>query len=265
MCCTQHNLPQVENRNPAELTGRDVHVWPIRIEAPDTVVARFQPLLAPDETARAARFHFDHLQRRFILSRGALRILLGHYLDIAADRIEFSYGSRGKPSLAAPAGIHFNASHSGDVALLAFTLHCEIGVDVEKMRPISDMRGIASRFFCAEESTELMALPPEERERAFFLCWTRKEAYLKAVGEGLYAPLNDFCVTLRPGEPARFIHLRNDAAAAKAWTLHDLDAAPGHAAALAYHDAPRQVHLLPLADPAGLLVSNFTGFRRPRL
>ena len=162
----------------------------------------FSQLLAPDETARAARFHFDHLQRRFILSRGALRILLGHYLDIAANRIEFRYGSRGKPSLAAPAGIHFNASHSGDVALFAFTLHCEIGVDVEEMRPISDMREIASRFFCAEESTELMALPADERERAFFLCWTRKEAYLKAVGEGLYAPLNDFCVTLRPGEPA---------------------------------------------------------------
>ena len=107
-------------------------------------------------------------KRRFILSRGALRILLGHYLDIAANRIEFRYGSRGKPSLAAPAGIHFNASHSGDVALFAFTLHCEIGVDVEEMRPIPDMQEIASRFFCVEESTELMALPAERARACVF-------------------------------------------------------------------------------------------------
>src|SRR5208282_2181592 len=119
-----------------------------------------------------------------------LRVLLGHYLGVAPGGIEFSYGPKGKPRLAAPVDVRFNISHSGGLALFAFTLDCEIGVDVEHIRPLRDMQEIASRFFCAEEATELMSLPAHGREQAFYLCWTRKEAYLKAVGEGLSEPID---------------------------------------------------------------------------
>jgi 4'-phosphopantetheinyl transferase len=126
-------------------------------------------------------------------------------------------------------------------------------VDVEQVRPLEDMTKVSSHFFSREESEELLSLPPDERERAFFLCWTRKEAYVKAVGNGLSIPLDSFRVTLRPGEPSRFLHLDHDVSAAQAWTLHDLEMANGYAAALAYRDAPRPVQLQPLLGMEELL------------
>jgi 4'-phosphopantetheinyl transferase len=236
-----------------ELAGRSVELWPVRLDASDVVFARFRRILAPDEAARAARFRFDHLRRSFILSRGALRILLGNYLSVAPGGIRFCYGSKGKPALADPVPIQFNASHSGALALFAFTLGCEVGVDVEQIRRLQDMQEIASRFFCSEETAELMSLPSDERERAFFFCWTRKEAYVKAVGEGLSIPLDGFRVTLRPNEPARFIHLAHDTSATEAWTLHSVDPAPHYAAALAYRDLPRPVRMLSAVEPVELL------------
>ncbi len=214
---------------------------------------QFERLLAPDEKERAARFRFDHLRRSFVLARGALRTLLGGYLQTSPVSIEFEYGSKGKPALVAPAPIHFNASHSGGLAVFAFTCGCEIGVDVEKIRPIEEMRNIADHFFCPEEAAELMSLAAEQREYAFFLCWTRKEAYIKALGDGLSAPLNRFRVTMQPNQPARFLHLQGDANAARDWTLHDLHLVSDYAAALAYRDAERPVTALPLTDPARLL------------
>jgi 4'-phosphopantetheinyl transferase len=238
---------------PLELAGRSVDVWPVRLEASDTVVARFERVLEPGETARAARFRFDHLQRSFILSRGALRVLLGRYLEISPGGVQFRYGPKGKPSLASPGPLQFNASHSGALALFAFTLEREIGVDVEHIRALPDMQQIASRFFCAEEAEELSLIPTDQRERAFFSCWTRKEAYVKAVGEGLSAPLDSFRVTLRPGEPARFIHVAHDTAAADAWMLHNVEPASHYVAALAYQDGLRPVHVRPPIEPAELL------------
>jgi 4'-phosphopantetheinyl transferase len=222
-------------------------------QAPDAVVEQFRPFLTPDETDRGARFRFEHLQRSFILARGALRVLLGRYLETAPRDVEFSYGAKGKPSLAALAGLQFNASHSDGLALFAFTADCEIGVDVEAIRPMPDMEEIAKRFICAEESAELMSIPAEERDQSFFLCWTRKEAYIKATGEGLSAPLDAFRVTLRPDEPARFVHFSNDRAAALAWTMHDLRLGPGYAGALAYRDAPRRLEIFPPVSPKQLL------------
>ncbi len=236
-----------------EFTGRAVHVWPVLTQAPDAVVEHFQLLLAPDETDRAGRFRFDHLRRSFILARGALRILLGRYLNTAPGGIEFGYGSKGKPALAARNALQFNASHSGDLALFAFTTDCEIGVDVERIRPMPDIEDVAKRFFCAEETAELMSLPAGQREHGFFLCWTRKEAYIKATGEGLSTPLDAFRVTLRPSEPAGMVHLERDPSAAQAWTLHDLTPAPGYAAALAYRDSPRPLEKFPFFNPKQLL------------
>ena len=204
-------------------------------------MAYFQSLLAPDERERAGRFVFDYLRHWYTVSRGALRILLGRYLDTDPAGIRFEYGEKGKPRLAEKSRIRFNASHSGDLAVYAVTLHCDIGVDVERIRPLASLHEIAARFFCAEETTELMALPEEQREAAFFRCWTRKEAYIKAIGDGLSVPLDDFAVSLRPGEPARLVHIGHDPAAAAAWTLQNLEALSGYAAALAYRDVERAV------------------------
>ncbi|MDQ6708758.1 MAG: 4'-phosphopantetheinyl transferase superfamily protein [Acidobacteriota bacterium] len=237
-----------------KLTGRDVHIWPVRTpistQGPEL---EFFPFLSPDERERAARFRFEHLQRAFTVTRGALRVLLGHYLDTSPGSLHFEYGPNGKPQLAWPVRVKFNVSHSGELAVFAFALDCELGVDIEHIRPMPDMRGIAAQYFCEEEAAELMTLPADLRERAFFLCWTRKEAYIKALGDGLSAPLNGFRVTLRPDEPARFVHLERDLDAAGKWTLHDLDSCRHYAGALAYGGLPRPILLKPLGDAAGLL------------
>jgi 4'-phosphopantetheinyl transferase len=237
----------------AELAKRTVDVRAVRLQAPDEAVARYECILAPEERQRAARFAFPHLQRGFVLARGALRVLLARLLETAPDRIRFVYGVKGKPTLAAPGRVRFNMSHSGGLAVFAFTLDCELGVDVEEIRPLDDLAQIAARFFCAGETAELMSLPVEERTAAFFRCWTRKEAYIKAIGDGLSAPLDGFAVTLRRGEAARLVHLAGDPAAARAWALHALDLSPGYEGALAYRDAERAVRVLPAVDAGQLL------------
>ena len=234
-----------------ELASRTVHVWSVPTVASAGISLRFERTLSPDERERADRFRFAYLRESFIVARGALRVLLGRYLGLSPADIQFTYNGKGKPALAAPSGLCFNASHSGGLALFAFTPNCEIGVDVEQIRPLPDMQNIANRFFCSAEASELATLSANQRTSAFFLCWTRKEAYIKAIGEGLFEPLDGFRVTLQPSQPARFMHLPHDALGA--WKLHNLHVVPGYAAALAYRDAERPVALSPLNDPADLL------------
>jgi 4'-phosphopantetheinyl transferase len=236
-----------------DLPGRTIHVWAVRTDGPSAVAERFEPLLGADEKSHAARFRFDHLRCSFIIARGVLRTLLANYLNISPINIQFKYGARKKPALPPPASIDFNMSHSGGLAVFAFTVGCEVGVDVERIRPLQDAQDIADRFFCSEEAAELMSLSADQREHGFYLCWTRKEAYIKAIGDGLYAPLDGFRVTLQPSQPARFMHIAHDTNAAKAWTLHDLQLAPSYAAALAYRDPERPLAVLPIIDPAALL------------
>src|SRR5471030_1076578 len=231
-----------------DLCGRDVHVWTLRTGGSGAVAAKFEPVLAPVERAHAKRFRFDHLRHSFVITRGALRYLLGRYLDLHPSIIRFGFGPKGKPALASAAGIEFNATHSGGLAVFAFTVGRQIGVDLEQIRPLTGTQHIADRFFCPEEAADIVSLPPSERERDFFCCWTRKEAYVKAIGDGLSAPLDEFRVTVHPNEPARMIHLAHDKNAAKAWTLHDLSLASGYAAALAYRDRQRSVFVFPIRD-----------------
>jgi 4'-phosphopantetheinyl transferase len=193
------------------------------------------------------------MQRTFAIARGTLRILLSRYLGCAAREIRFCYGNRGKPSLAGTPRLQFNMSHSGAMALFAFTLDCAIGVDIEQIRPIQDMNDIAARFFAPDETASLMSLAASERERAFFRCWTRKEAFIKATGDGLSTPLDSFSVTLDPGDAARFVRLPADAEALGAWSVHDLVVAPDYAAAAAYPDSARTITVVPLTHPATLL------------
>ncbi len=241
------------------LPGRDVHIWILRTRASDVVAAKFELFLAPDEKKRAERFRLCHLHRSFIVTRGFLRCLLGRYLDRHPASLRFNYGSKGKPALAPSDGIEFNATHSGGLAVFAVTLNCQIGIDLEQIRPVTETQHIADSFFCSEEAAEIRSFPPNERQRAFFCCWTRKEAYIKATGDGLSAPLNDFRVALQPYESVRFIHLSHDTSAAEAWTLHDLCLAPNYAAAMAYRDRPRPISIFPAIDPEEFSAGSLTG------
>ena len=237
------------------LRGRDVHVWSVRTDDGEAEVPRFRLVLSPPERDRAAKFRFKGLRNGFILGRGALRLLLGRYLDICPDAVQFRYGGNQKPALAPEHRVKFNVSHSGGLAVFAFTLDREIGVDVEQIRSVPDMTAIAKRFFCLEEAADLMSLAASERARAFFRCWTRKEAYVKALGNGLSEPLDSFRVTVNPDVPAGLVHVAHDSRAAKLWTLHDLALAPGYEGTLAYRDSPRPLKLFPTLKPTGLLLA----------
>jgi 4'-phosphopantetheinyl transferase len=235
------------------LSRQAVHIWRFPLEAAPAVVASLEDILSPDECERAARFGFDHLRISYICGRGALRHLLGRYLRVSPSSIRFAYGPKGKPALADQASLQFNLAHAGKLAAAALTVGCEIGVDLEPFRPLPDLEQVARRFFCPEETAEILSLPSGERERAFFLCWTRKEAYIKAVGEGLALPLINFRVTVHPGDPARLLHIGHSQASARAWTLEDLFLAPDFAAAIAYRDRPRTVTIHPILEIADLL------------
>jgi 4'-phosphopantetheinyl transferase len=237
-----------------ELAGRDIHVWAVQLFAPDNVVERCFVILSPDEKARAERFVFGHHRRAYVLSRCILRALLGRYISLPATDIQFSYGSKGKPHLLElNSRVRFNCSHSAGMVLYAITRHRDLGIDIEKIRPLQDMEEIAQRFFCPEEVRELWSFMPPEREAAFFRCWSRKEAYVKAVGDGLSIPLDTFCVTLAPGDSAGFVYFGNDRELAREWTLHDITTMDGYAAAIAYHDAPRPLRSAPVMTAAEVL------------
>lgn len=223
----------------------EVEVWTVPLDPPEAEVAALAALLAPDEAARAARFRFERHRRRFTVGRGALRTLLGGYLGVPAREVAFGYGAKGKPYLAErpggpplPLALHFNLSNSDELALVALCREAEVGADLERLRPMPDGLDIAERFFSAAERQALAAQPPEERDRAFFRCWTRKEAYLKAVGDGITAPLDAFDVTLGPGEPPRMLSIDGDPARAAAWALVHVEPAAGYLGALALPARP---------------------------
>ena len=218
------------------LPGDEVHVWRARLDAPPERVRRLFDVLAPDERERAGRFHFQRDRDRFTVARGLLRGILGGYLNSAPERLRFEYGAQGKPTLAAghnPGGLRFNVSHSEGVALFAVTRGREVGVDVERVSARVSCEEIAGRFFSPREVAGLRALPAASREAAFFDCWTRKEAYIKACGAGLSLPLDGFDVTLAPGEPAALLENRLDPAEVSRWSLRELHPWPGFAAAVA--------------------------------
>lgn len=239
---------------PQALDGRAVHLWVLRLEAAESTFDRACSWLADDEMARAGRFRFDRHRRAYVLGRAALRTLLGSYLGIAPAEVRFAYGPQGKPALAdSSSSLRFNASNSGDLAACAFTRGCEIGVDIERHRPVRDLEHIADRFFSPQEAAEVLALPDPDKEQGFFNCWTRKESYIKAMGGGLSIPLDSFQVTLGPGEAPRMVSLGGSTEAARCWTLHDFAPAEGYTGAIAYPDALRVIVEQPLVPAAEIL------------
>jgi 4'-phosphopantetheinyl transferase len=226
------------------LQAGDVDVWYIDLAVAAGTVARLAAGLSPGEQERAGRFMFERDRRRFVVARSALRALLGRYLDVPPRELAFVYGAHGKPALeGAHAALEFNVSHSGDVAVVAAGWNRALGVDVEAWRALPDLAALAARVFAPAERAVLDALAAIDRPAAFFRCWTRKEAFIKATGQGLAQPLDGFVVSLGPGEPARFVDIGGDAAALARWTLHDLAPGEGYAGALVVEGAPRAVRV----------------------
>lgn len=220
---------------PPPLTADEVHVWRIALDMGEAALARLRDTLAGDERQRTERYHFETDRRHFLAGRGALRCLLAAYLRRRPEDVGFTYSNYGKPLLAGEDGtrLRFNLTHSHGLALLAVALGRDLGVDLERIRADLEGEQLAERFFSPSEVAALRSLPIELRRQAFFHCWTRKEAYIKANGKGLSLPLDGFDVTLRPGEPAALLATPHDPAEARRWSLRNLEPGDGFAGALA--------------------------------
>ena len=208
---------------------REVHLWVASLEGSKENAQNYRELLSAEEKERASKYVFERDRLHFVLCRGILRELLGGYLSLPGKSIEISCGLRGKPVLAGPVqnDLRFNLSHSHGFAVFAFSIGQELGVDAEHIREDVEAEEIAQRYFSIEERAELSRLEGADKAKGFFLCWTRKEAYLKARGDGLATPLDSFSVTLTPDAPARLVSEDADR-----WSLHSLELAKGWAAAL---------------------------------
>lgn len=211
----------------------EVHVWRVDLEQPEELVQTFRSTLEENERSRADRFHFEKDRRAFTVSRGFLRRVLASYLETKPEAVRFAYGPYGKPALDGEhknSSLRFNMSHSRGAGLVAVTEDREVGVDVEYVRADFATEEIARRFFSPREVETFNALPNTQQVAAFFRCWTRKEAYIKAIGRGLSQPLDGFDVTLAPEVPPAL--LRADGDDASRWSLSDIDVGNDYAAAL---------------------------------
>ncbi|HVZ39813.1 MAG TPA: 4'-phosphopantetheinyl transferase superfamily protein [Candidatus Kapabacteria bacterium] len=219
---------------PPELTAGHVHVWSIPLAVSPKELMSLRHILQPDERERAARFLRDRDRAHFVAARGMLREVLGAYLGSNPANVRFCYGAYGKPELAPEheSDLRFNLSHSGELALCAVTTGCSVGVDLERIRPDIEFESIALRFFSAQEVHAFSLLSDDVRPRAFFNCWTGKEAYIKAIGEGLSMPLDQFDVVFTPGEPAAIHRGREYPEGTQRWELTRLDVGREYAAAL---------------------------------
>ena len=192
------------------LPDDEIHVWRASLDQEPAVAADLKDTLSEDEKARATRFHFERDQCRFIVARGLLRRMLADYLRQEPNALRFCYGPKGKPSLRVSntwlPEISFNLAHTNGQAVYAFALSRCLGIDIEMIRDDFPAIEIAKRFFSLKEIDQLLDLSRDERHEAFFLGWTRKEAYIKALGEGLHIELDSFSVTLLPGREACFLH-----------------------------------------------------------
>jgi len=211
-----------------ELRPAEIHVCAVALAASPVCIAKLEGVLSPEERQRARRFRTAELTQAFVAGRGILRTILGGCLHLPPSDVPLEYGERGKPRIRGGGRLRFNLSHSGGQALYALAVDCEVGVDLERIRPMPDCESIAERFFSAAEQRDLRSAPPRQREAAFFTCWTRKEAYIKAVGDGLSLPLDSFRVSLLPSEPPT-LDARGDS---QEWSLFDVSPGQSYAAAL---------------------------------
>jgi 4'-phosphopantetheinyl transferase len=202
----------------------DLHL--IRLDLSSAATAACRHLLSADERLRADRFATPRLRNRWLVSRAGLRDIIARYCRKRPSAVRFHRDRSGKPVLSgekSAAALHFNLSHSGSIAAVAVTTAGPVGVDVEYLRPISDWRRVARRFFSVSENSQLSTVQEVQRELAFYCCWTRKEAVIKATGEGLTAELDSFDVSLKPGKPAAVLCDRSEHQRSGPWQLRHFD------------------------------------------
>jgi 4'-phosphopantetheinyl transferase len=225
------------------LTNHEIHVWRAVLDCESAELQQLFALLAPEEQQKAARFHFEKDRNHYGAARGLLRLILSSYLSEDPQNLRFTYNLYGKPALDSGL-LQFNVSHSHGMALYAVAQRCQVGIDLEYMRTDFRWRQIVEQYFSAQECKALLQLPESQQCQAFFDGWTRKEAYIKAKGQGLSIPLNQFDVSLSPAEPAALLCTRWDPQEAAQWTLHALTPGEGYAGAIAIQSRDSQLSQL---------------------
>ena len=221
----------VPDKHPS-LGLHEVHVWKIGLLASQAQLQQLGTLLSGDERERADRFRFDRHRRRFITGRAVVRILLGRYTNRAPEALDFSYNPQGKPALKDAGSLEFNFTNSRDLALLCVARQTQLGIDLEHLGRHADYAGIVTRFFAEREVEELFSLPESQRHGAFLTGWTRKEAYIKALGTGLSLPLDRFVVTIDPQVFPVLISADDRPDEQDRWVFRHLEPEPGYVASL---------------------------------
>lgn len=205
--------------NPIDLKPNTIHIWSVNFIVNDEAFNVYHSLLSEDEKLRASRFKFYKDKRCYVVTKGVLRLLSERYLNIDAKDIKFEYEDYGKPKFKHKTNLNFNVSHSGDIAIIGFVFDHTIGVDIEKIKNDFDTFEIAANFFSKKEISALREIPKSEQHIAFYRCWTRKEAFIKAKGTGLSFPLNEFAVTLDSDLEAKLIETQWDISEKEQWQL----------------------------------------------
>lgn len=224
-----------------QLSSQTVHIWQTRLIQSSQKLEFYQSILAADEIKRARRFKFERDQQAFVIARGTLRMILSNYLSLSPEQIQFKYSSHGKPSLDHdPLLLHFNLSHTHEIAIYAIALQENIGIDIEYCREI-EVISLAKRFFCDSEYQWLNSLNSEEQYAAFFRLWTCKESYLKATGEGLTG-LKDIEIVTPLDTPLKILKVSQDSELAKHWILKKIETPKNYVATLAIKGSNYQFH-----------------------
>ena len=228
----------------------EVHVWTVNLDVPSGTIARLSAYLASEEHERSARFRFERDRERFIVAHGVLRDLISRYLEVEPGQISYACNEFGKPDLSPKFGsrLNFNLSHSAGIALIAITADADVGIDVERIRTRFEYADFARFFFSAAENEYLMNLPRDHRTEAFFSCWTKKEAYLKACGKGLSISPDRFSVPLENDgvrTPIDLLVTSNDTHPDKRWSMYTLAPAPCYVGALAIEGGGRRLSQWP--------------------
>ena len=230
-----------------------VEVWIVDLAVNSEVLQQALTLLSRHEIETSNRLKFENLKNRYVVAHAVLRTLLAHYLQVLPQDLHFTCGPNGKPSLTHFPQLRFNMSHSGTVAAFAFTSNCEIGIDLEGMRHVSDLPQIASNFFSEAEKLDLAQVSGTAFEQAFYRGWVRKEAYVKAIGAGLLLAFASFRVSLLPNAPPRLLAISQGDAGA--WALHSFKVGAHYVGAVAYRDRSRGISFLPRTDAARILAT----------
>lgn len=233
----------LDHQGPLNLAQNEVQVWSLDLALAEATIHSLYELLNSEERQRADRFHFPHDRVHFIAARGQLRILLARHLNLTPTELQFSYSKYGKPSLVQAPELHFNLSHANTKALLAVTYAGKVGVDIEYTQKEIDVDGIAQRFFANNEYQLLQTLNGTAKHKAFFTAWTRKEAFLKALGKGVAYGLEKVEVSILPEQPAKIIALHDPALELTEWCMFALQPASAYIAALVVKRKNLQIQL----------------------